>query len=255
MASSLPAVSELLNIARRAAADGAQVIRRPLSRDRVATKGVTGDVVTELDVLAERRIRKILIGARPEDRVVGEELTDAGAPNAELRWSVDPLDGTTNKVKGLPHYASSVAVQSTSTGAWLAGAVHAPELGKEYFAARGEGAWVKSSRGIERLTGPDDGAAPRLLGTGFSYDSSARTTQFADLSAHMRHFDDMRSLGSAALGLCAVADGSVDAFVESDLYEFDWAAAALIAEEAGATVTRPEQHRGGIVAYFGTDFR
>ncbi|MBK0418774.1 inositol monophosphatase [Leucobacter sp. CSA1] len=255
MTAPLPTVTELLDLARHAAEAGAHVIGRPLPRDSVVTKGAPGDIVTQLDVAAERRVREFLLEARPHDRVVGEELDDAGAPDASLRWSIDPLDGTTNKVKGLPFYATSVAVQSTATGEWLAGAVHAPELSKEYFAARGQGAWVKFGGRVERLSGPAPDAGTRLLGTGLSYDSSVRTTQLADLSHYMDHFDDMRSLGSAALGLCAVADGSVDAFLESDLYEFDWAAAALIAEEAGASVERPAQHRGGILAYFGPDFR
>lgn len=255
MTAPLPPISELLDLARAAAEEGAEVIGRGLDRDGVMTKGGPGDVVTQLDLLAERRIREVILEARPADRLVGEELDDAGAADAPLRWSIDPLDGTTNKVKGFPYYASSVAVQSTATGAWLAGAVHAPELGREYFAARGEGAWVQTRGGRERLSGPAGGAAPRVLGTGLSYDTPTRAAQLVDLGAFMRHFDDMRSVGSAALGLCAVADGSVDAFLESDLYEFDWAAGALIAEEAGAVVERPGQHRGGIVAYFGSDFR
>lgn len=250
-----PPTAELLELARRAAADGAKIISQHLSREDVTVKGRPGDIVTRLDVSAERRVREVIGAARPADRIVGEELEDAGGQDAPLRWSIDPLDGTTNRVKGLPFYASSVAVQATETGEWLAGVVHAPELGREYFAVQGGGAWVSTGAGVEQLHGPDPDAGTRLLGTGLSYDASVRVAQLADLGRHMRHFDDMRSLGSAALGLCAVAEGSVDAFLESDLYEFDWAAAALIAEEAGATVERPGQHRGGILAYFGTDFR
>lgn len=254
MSAPQPQPAELLELTRHAAAVGADIISQPLSRTDVVQKGHPGDIVTHLDVAAERRIREIIAAARPQDRVSGEELDDDGDDEALFRWSIDPLDGTTNRVKGLPFYATSVAVQSVATGEWLAGAVHAPELQREYFAARGGGAWLSSRVGVERLLGPDPEAGTRLLGTGLSYDESVRAAQLDELGRHMRHFDDMRSLGSAALGLCAVADGSVDAFIESDLYEFDWAAAALIAEEAGAAVTRPEQHRGGILAHFGAPF-
>lgn len=255
MTTSQPVTAELLELARYSAAQGAEVISHTLSREDIAVKEHPGDIVTQLDVTAEHRIRDIITVARPADRVVGEELSDAGALDAAFRWSLDPLDGTTNRVKGLPFYAASVAVQSTVDGEWLAGVVNAPELKKEYYAMRGEGAWVSTGAGTKQLRGPNPGAGNRLLSTGFSYDPSVRATQLLDLSRYMAHFDDMRSLGSAALGLCAVAEGSVDAFIESDLYEFDWAAAALIAEEAGAVVERPGGYRGGIVAYFGMDFR
>lgn len=255
MTERLPAPIELLDLARTAAGEGARAIGIPLPPGDVTTKGAPGDVITQLDVTAERLIRDVIRRARPDDLVVGEELQDAGASDAALRWCIDPLDGTTNKVKGLPFYASSVAVQSTATGEWLAGAVNAPALGREYFAACGGGAWVRSGDGTVRLAGPDPAAAVRLLGTGLSYDRGVRTDQLLALSAQMDRFDDMRSVGSAALGLCLVADGSLNAFLESDLYEFDWAAGALIAQEAGAAVERPSTHRGGIVAYFGEDFR
>lgn len=243
-------VRDVLQLARAAAHAGARVIGQELKPDGVQTKSAPGDVVSHLDVAAEREIRRIIDAQRPDDLVVGEELAESGTADAALRWSIDPLDGTSNRVKGSPYYATSIGVQSLDDGAWLVGVVHAPELGREYYAVRGAGAWIET-RGIRRrATGPAADPGVRLLGTGFSYDLAMREGQFAAIPELMQGFDDLRSFGSAALGLCCVAEGSVDAFVETDLYEHDWAAGALIAEEAGATVVRPPAFRGAINAFF-----
>lgn len=241
---------ELLRVVREAAAAGAAVLRTGLSGRSIRTKGEAGDIVTELDLLAERAVRGVLESLRPGDSVVGEELADHEGEAAGFRWSVDPLDGTTNLVRGLPHYGTSVAVQDLTNNDWVAAAIVAPELNTEYFASRGAGAWrIRAGGAPERLTGAPANRATRLLGTGFSYDSDQRSRQYAALPRLMEQFMDMRSVGSAALGLALAAEGSVDGFLESDLYEFDWAAGALIAEEAGLTVLRPSTHRGGILAY------
>lgn len=251
----MPSSSELLEIALAAAAAGAAVLA-DASRERDAsiddlglrTKGAAGDVVTEIDLRAERAVRSVIATQRPDDEVSGEEYATTGA-GSSLRWSIDPLDGTSNFVRGLPHYGTSVAVQDVRTGDWLAGVVHAPELDHVYSAAAGLGAHRATGGIRRRLHGPSVGATPVLLAVGFSYDPAQRERQLAELPTRMEAFTDLRSVGSAALGLCLVAEGSVDAFVETDLYEFDWAAGALIAEEAGLIVQRPATMRGGIVAH------
>ncbi|MGS0561649.1 inositol monophosphatase family protein [Microbacterium aurugineum] len=251
----MPSASDLLDVALAAAAAGADVLaeaarERDASSDHLGlrTKGASGDVVTEIDLRAERAIRAALAARRPDDEVSGEEYATTGSGSA-LRWSIDPLDGTSNFVRGLPHYGSSVAVQDVRSGAWLAGVVHAPELDLIYSAGVGLGAYRTSGDTRRRLHGPAAGATPVLLAVGFSYDPEQRIRQLAELPARMAAFTDLRSVGSAALGLCLVAEGSVDAFIETDLYEFDWAAGALIAEEAGVTVKRPATMRGGILAH------
>lgn len=251
----MPSAANLLDIALAAAAAGAGVLaeaarERDASSDCLGlrTKGASGDVVTEIDLRAERAIRTVLAERRPNDEVSGEEYATTGSGSA-LRWSIDPLDGTSNFVRGLPHYGSSVAVQDVRSGAWLAGVVHAPELDQVYSAGVGLGAYRVSGGVRRRLHGPGIDTKPVLLAVGFSYDPEQRMRQLTDLPARMSAFTDLRSVGSAALGLCLVAEGSVDAFIETDLYEFDWAAGALIAEEAGAIVKRPATMRGGIVAH------
>ncbi len=242
-------VESLLRVARAAARKAAKIISGAMDSDRVVTKNFPGDLVTHLDVSAEKAIRDVLARARPDDLIVGEELDDSGLAGTGIRWSIDPIDGTSNRVKGSPLYAVSIAAKDLAQGRWLVGVVHAPDLGREYYASRGCGSWLsRAGAPPTRLRGPAAGSGSRLLGTGFSYDPAMRVEQLSALAERMSSFDDLRSIGSAALGLCAVADGSFDAFVETDLYEFDWAAGALIAEEAGVSVARPDTQRGAIFA-------
>jgi myo-inositol-1(or 4)-monophosphatase len=228
-------VGQLVEVARRAAAAGAAELTRPPRT--VQVKGWAGDVVTDVDLRAEQAVRATLREARPTDAITGEELEDS--TGTELRWSIDPLDGTTNYVRGLPHYATSVAAVSVATGRWLAAAVHAPRLGDVYWAGLGTGAYRSRDGRITQLSGPAVSREAPLLGTGFSYEPAIRDEQLRELAARLPRYADIRRLGSAALEICLVADGTLDAYVERDLAEHDWAAAALIAAEAGVPVTRP----------------
>jgi myo-inositol-1(or 4)-monophosphatase len=232
--------TELLDVALAAARAGAQVLSAgALAAPEITVKGERGNLVTNVDVAAERAVREVLEVRRPGDQVTGEELPDTVPSQAGLRWSIDPLDGTTNFTRGIPYYATSVGVVD-GDGCWLAGAVIAPALDKCYFGSVGGGAWLADSRGVRRLTGPtsDDGGA-RLLGMGYSYSAKTRAEQYAMTADLMAGYTDARSLGSAALAVCAVAEGTLDGYVETDLAEYDWAGAAVIAEAAGLQVVRP----------------
>jgi myo-inositol-1(or 4)-monophosphatase len=237
-------IESLVELARRAAAAGAAELTRPPRS--VQVKGWAGDVVTDVDLRAEQAVRTVLSQARPGDAITGEELEASSGTAAEVRWSVDPLDGTTNFVRGLPHFATSVAAVSVSTGEWLAGAVHAPRLGDVYWAGRGLGAWRSRDGRITQLSGPVISREAPLLGTGFSYEPAVRAAQLSELAVRLPRFADLRRLGSAALEICLVADGTLDAYVERDLSEHDWAAAAVIAAEAGVPVVLPEAPSGEI---------
>ncbi|WP_105031472.1 inositol monophosphatase family protein [Arthrobacter ruber] len=235
-----PAV--LLHVARHAAAAGADVLARrdPAALD-ATSKSSDSDWVTAYDVAAERAVRSVITDSRPHDIITGEEfgttVPTGRHDGARIRWSVDPLDGTTNFMRDIVYYATSVAA-ADEDGTWLAGVVHAPALGRVYWASRGGGAWLSEQGRVRRLAGPDAGRG-RLLATGFSYEAATRSAQVGELGALLDGFGDLRSLGSAALDLCMVADGSFDAFVERGLHEHDVAAGALIAEEAGVVVSRP----------------
>jgi myo-inositol-1(or 4)-monophosphatase len=241
-------MSEILDLARAAAPAGAAVLAaaRP-DHLHVRVKSGASDLVTDVDVAAEHAIRRVIAAARPGDSIGGEELPRHHNNAAEYRWSIDPLDGTTNFVRGIPYYCTSVAVAAMRTGDWVAGAVVAPQLGVTYYAERGNGAWLETRRGTKRLRPRSDRAELRLVGTGFSYDPRTRLDQFEALPDLMTTYHDLRRFGSAALEICAVAEGALDAFYEDDLQEWDWAAAALVAEEAGLLVKRPQRGTSGAI--------
>lgn len=230
----------LLELAQAAAAAGAAVLaRRNADELSVNNKGDAGDWVTAFDLAAEKAVRAVLEAGRPRDIITGEEGGTVLPGDASgYRWSVDPLDGTTNFIRNIVYYATSVAVADPD-GVWLAGVVNAPALGRTYYASRGGGAWLEEKGRRKQLFGPAAGRSGQILATGFSYDPGVRAEQAGGLGVLMDGFADVRRLGSAALDLCLVADGTVDAFGERGLNEHDFAAGALIAEEAGCWVRRP----------------
>ncbi|MCC3292866.1 inositol monophosphatase family protein [Arthrobacter sp. zg-Y1110] len=236
-----PAIpGDLLEAALEAAAAGAAVLaNRSLAGMNAVNKSASGDWVTDFDTAAEAAVREVLTRRRPNDVVTGEELANEVPANPSgIRWSIDPLDGTTNFIRNFPYYAVSVAAVDED-GTWLAGVVHAPALGRVYSAARGHGAWLDEGGHRSRLTGPDPERIGKVLGTGFAYDDAVRSAELTALPRMAEGYADVRRFGSAALDLCMVADGTLDAFFQQGLQEYDYAAGALIAEEAGAPVLRP----------------
>lgn len=242
---------DLLAIAVDAAQIGAQALLHSSVARTAIAKELPGDVVTEVDRAVELRIREHLSAIRPNDRIVGEELADSGTGTTGLEWFIDPIDGTSNFVHGLALHCTSVAVYDSGSEVWLAGAIHVSGSGVTYAAASGAGAQKIFADGSSvDLTATGAPGAPRLLGIGLSYDPETRVRQLDDIRERMRDYDDMRSLGTAAYALCLVAEGVFASFVETDLFVYDWAAGALIAEEAGAQVERPEGlGRGAIFAH------
>lgn len=237
-------------VARRAAAAGAEVLsRRDESQFNLSDKSAAGDWVTDFDRAAEEAIRATIQTSRPNDELTGEEYPSAKpAHPSGFRWSIDPLDGTTNFVRNIAYYCSSVGVcQRNEDGSetWVAAAIVAPALQLEYFAAKGKGAWKQDLRTgkLTKLTGPQESDA-KLLGTGFGYDAQRRQFQIRVLEQLMEDYVNVRRIGSAALDLCLVAEGSLDAYAEYGTQEYDWAAGALIAQEAGCLVGRPETNPG-----------
>lgn len=267
---SRPTPVELLAVARAASSAGARVLAgRPVGRAvETEDKSAAGDWVTGFDRAAERAVRESIAAVRPGDVLSGEEYptTDPGAGTG-YRWSIDPLDGTTNFVRGILYYGTSVAVIGPGPDGepvWLAGAVTAPALGVQYVAVRGIGAyrlaWTAEAdaasgapeteadfevpEGWEQLHGPDPEETGPVLATGFGYDAERRSVQVQAIETLLPGFANLRRIGSAALDLCLVAEGALDAYAELGTNEWDWAAGALIAEEAGVPVTRPNTTPG-----------
>jgi myo-inositol-1(or 4)-monophosphatase len=186
--------------------------------------------VTELDRAAERTIIETIRAARPDDAVLGEE-GGASDGQTDVRWIVDPLDGTVNYTYGLTEW--SVSICAERLGESVAGIVLAPTRDELFAAIRGRGARLNGQpvRVVEDV--PLDRA---LVATGFGYEAAVRARQSALLPRVLPQVRDIRRMGSAALDLCALACGRVDAYYESDLQPWDLAAGALIAREAGARV-------------------
>jgi myo-inositol-1(or 4)-monophosphatase len=241
--------ADLLPLAREAASAAASLLlaERPrvIAEGASATKSSATDPVTRADVAAQQLIAGIIVKTRPGDAIVGEEGLDRPGDSG-WRWIVDPLDGTVNYLYGRDEWAVSVAVQDPR-GTTVAGVVVAPVPGRTYTASRGQGCWLDGQRLAVR---PGPGLARAVIGTGFSYDAATRAVQATVLSRLLPSVADIRRCGSAALDLADVASGRIDAFYENDLAPWDWAAGALLATEAGATVAGlpGPDGRGGIVA-------
>jgi myo-inositol-1(or 4)-monophosphatase len=199
----------------------------------VATKSSLTDVVTDADRAVERYLIDELAQARPGDAILAEE--SGGTPSgssADVRWIIDPIDGTVNFLLGLPQFAVSIAAEVA--GEVVAGCVHNPVSGLLFHAVRGHGAFM----GDQRLGGPRAVALDQaVVATGFGYDAQLRARQGAIVGELLGKVGNLRRLGSAALDLCALAAGWVDAYYEGPLGEWDYAAGALIAAEAGAELT------------------
>jgi myo-inositol-1(or 4)-monophosphatase len=218
----------------------------------VRSKTTPTDPVTVVDTDTERLLRDRLAQLRPGEPILGEEgggPTDPTATPADtVTWVLDPIDGTVNFVYGIPAYAVSVGAQVN--GVSVAGAV-ADVVGRRiYSAAKDLGAHFIDEHGTHVLRCADvDDLSMALLGTGFGYAIGRRATQAALLAQLLPVVRDVRRIGSAALDLCMVAEGRLDAYYEHGLQVWDGAAGALIAAEAGARVVlpAPDEDGGGVV--------
>lgn len=226
------AAGELVRVGRTAALDEV---------DSVQTKSSRTDVVTVMDRRCEEFLRTRLSQLRPGDAVLGEEAGVRGDPG-RITWVVDPIDGTVNYLYGLPEYAVSIAAvvgDPTVSGAWhpVAGAVVNPVTGEVYHAHAGGGASVRRG-GVEAplQASTADEVGMVLLATGFGYDAHVRLEQALALVEILPAVRDIRRGGSAALDLCKVAEGLVDAYAERGVNSWDVAAGWVIAAEAGARV-------------------
>jgi myo-inositol-1(or 4)-monophosphatase len=225
----------LLDLARRAAREAAALVRERAAAEVTvaATKSSDVDVVTQADRDSEALIRATILAERPDDAFLGEEGDDV-AGSTGVRWIVDPIDGTVNFVYGLPEYAVSIAAEVD--GRVVAGVVLNVATGVEHTAHRTpEGVVARRDGRPVGVRGPAP-LAQRLLITGFSYDAKMRERQAQGLVRLLPRVRDIRRHGSCALELCHLADGQADGYFELGVNLWDYAAAALVAEGAGARV-------------------
>lgn len=241
----VPEPASLLTTAMQAARTAVALVHegRPDSLE-VDTKSSATDHVTQMDLLAEDTIRSVISQARPGDAVLGEE--HGGVIDHDgVTWIVDPIDGTTNYLYDHPGYAVSIA--AWVGGVPTVGVVADPTHARSYWAVRGGGSFCGSTsfNRASRLELAEPAPLDEMLvATGFGYDRDQRARQGRVVAALLPRIRDIRRMGAAAVDLCSVAAGRVDAFYEAGLSIWDLAAGSLVASEAGAAV---ESIEGGPV--------
>ncbi len=224
---------ELVTLATAVAREAGALLLDGLDQVRtdVGTKSTGTDMVSEMDRAAETLIVEMLLEARPDDGIVGEEGTNRGG-TSDVRWVVDPLDGTTNYLYGLTGFGVSIAAEVD--GGAVAGVVLDVVRDELFAATRGGGA---TRDGVPIAVSPATHLGSALVATGFSYASERRARQAAVLVDVLPQVRDIRRFGAAAVDLCSVACGRFDAYYEAGLAPWDLAAGGLIAAEAGAVLT------------------
>jgi len=188
-------------------------------------------MVSDADRDAEAMIRRILRAARPGDTILGEEgEPDAGISG--LQWVIDPLDGTTNFLFGVPQWAVSVACEDEIGG--MVGVIHSPCHRETFTAIRGAGAFLGDAR---LAVSAKSDLSDTLVATGFSYLPEERAAAAEILTRVLPRVRDVRRAGAASLDIAWTAAARFDAYYEIPTHHWDWAAGVVIAKESGAVVS------------------
>jgi myo-inositol-1(or 4)-monophosphatase len=227
--------SALLNVMTRAVDKAARALKRDfgeVEQLQVSQKGPS-DFVSNADLKAERILREELTKARPGFGFLAEESGTTAGTDTEHRWVIDPLDGTTNFLHGLPHFAISVALERA--GEIVAGVVYDPIKDEMFLAEKGGGAFVNDRR---LRVSARKSLGESLLATGIPFRGHGDPVAFTkQLEAAMRETAGVRRFGSAALDLAYVAAGRFDGFWEEGLSPWDIAAGLLLVKEAGGFIS------------------
>lgn len=224
-------VDELMGLALELGTQAAELLIKSLGETRtsISTKTSSTDMVSEIDRASEKMVVDGIRAARPNDAILGEEGTNS-AGTTGVRWVIDPLDGTTNYLYGLPGFAVSIGIEID--GVTEIGVVIDPSHNETFVARRGHGA----SRNGELIScNKTSELANALVATGFGYESTRRAEQAQVVAALLSEVRDIRRVGAAAIDLCWVACGRVDAYYERGPMPWDHSAGLLIASEAGAS--------------------
>ena len=219
---------ELLELAKKVGAEAAALLMDRPPAFEIEEKSTAIDIATQMDKKAETFIVQSLLAARPEDGIIGEEGA-AIESKSGITWVIDPLDGTVNYFYGLPGWNVSIAAKDKDGS--VVGVVTAPTINSTWWASRGGGAFFNGSKIKTNEPVAFDRA---FIGTGFQYDVAHRGRQIENVGRMLPLIRDMRRNGAAAVDICSVAMGALDAYFEDGLKEWDWAAGGLVATEAGA---------------------
>ena len=237
--------SGLITVMERAARKAAPRLRRDfgeVQQLQVSRKG-PADFVSQADARAEQTLYEELKKARPDWAFLGEEGGAREGDPTKPRWIVDPLDGTSNFLHGIPHFAISIAVEEPRVGGKgeiTQGLVYQPLTDESFWAEKGRGAWLQDKR--LRVSARRD-LSEALIATGIPFLGHGDFAQWSAIFAAIGpQVAGIRRFGSAALDLAWVAAGRFDGFWESGLKPWDAAAGVLLVKEAGGFVT---DYRGG----------
>ncbi|WP_417726966.1 inositol monophosphatase family protein [Roseovarius sp.] len=215
---------------------------REVENLQVSMKGA-GDFVSRADIAAEKILKTELMGARPTYGWLAEEGGEEEGQDPTRRWIVDPLDGTTNFLHGLPHWAVSIALEHK--GEVVAGVIYDASKDEAFFAEKGAGAWMNESR--LRVSGRHK-MIESIFATGLPFGGRADLPEtLQDLARLMPTCAGVRRWGSAALDMAYVAAGRYEGFWERRLNAWDLAAGVIIVREAGGFV-EPLRPGGDILA-------
>jgi len=216
---------------------------REVENLQVSMKGA-GDFVSRADIAAEQIIREELTEARPNYGWLGEESEAAEGKDPTRRWIVDPLDGTTNFLHGLPHWAVSIALEHK--GEIVAGVVYDPAKDEMFIAEKGAGAWLNDQQRL-RVSGRSK-MIEAIFATGLPFGGRADLPEtLQDLARLLPTCAGVRRWGAAALDLAYVTAGRYDGFWERRLHPWDMAAGLIIVKEAGGLVA-PMRDGGDMLA-------
>ncbi len=206
---------------------------REVENLQVSVKG-PGDFVTKADREAERMIKEDLMNGRPTYGWLGEETGETPGEDPTRRWIVDPLDGTTNFLHGLPHWAISIALEHK--GDIVAGVIFDAAKDEMYFAEKGQGAWMNDNRRL-RVSGRKR-MNEAVFATGVPF-GAKRTLplMLQDLARLMPATAGVRRWGSASLDMAYVAAGRFDGYWEREIHPWDIAAGMILVREAGGMVS------------------
>ncbi|WP_044470525.1 inositol-1-monophosphatase [Mannheimia massilioguelmaensis] len=228
-------MNPMLNIAIRAARKAGNLIAKSYERhdDIQASLKSTNDYVTNIDKASEQAIIEVIRNSYPDHTIITEESGALEGKNTDIQWIIDPLDGTTNFVKGFPHFSVSIAIRVK--GRTEVGVVYDPIRNELFTAVRGEGAKLNDIRLRVDAKRELKGA---ILATGFPFKQVRHMpVQMNIMSDLIETCADFRRTGSAALDLCYVASGRIDGFFEIGLKPWDCAAGDLVVREAGGLIS------------------
>lgn len=236
MALAGPELDEALAVARQVVGEAAALLRQASVIGRraepVRFKSTIFDPVTEWDTRIEDLMRERLGALTPAIPIVGEERGGQLSPSSDLRWLIDPIDGTVNFSHGLPLFGITASLEERCSP--VVGVIAAPALGWEVWARRGGGAFAEDGPvAVSAVTELERA----ILATGFPYDRATSHKNFAEWEHFQIVAGACRRFGAASLDLVMVARGWLDGYWEADIEAWDLSAGALLVEEAGGRVT------------------